>query len=295
MGSFRFGFRSVSVFVLVFVCSLGARAQDIFFLRSDSVKVVSLLRKAQADKPSNLMLYYAHQLEGIPYVAQTLEISNVEKLIINLRELDCTTLVENAFALALTTRQGSVKWSDYCRNLALIRYRNGKPEGYPSRNHYFLWWVENNRQKNLVSLPEIPQTLRRRQVIDINYMSTHVDSYRMLKAGGAKDQKAIRDYEKASFGKVMYYVPAALLGKGRQELSCIQDGDILAIVTKRKGLDTSHIGIAEWGSDGYLHMLHASKIFKKVVLDSRPIHQYMATQKMQQGIWVIRPIYIYIR
>jgi hypothetical protein len=26
-------------------------------------------------------------------------------------------------------------------------------------------------------------------------MSTHVDSYRMLKAGGAKVQKAIRDYE----------------------------------------------------------------------------------------------------
>ena len=263
------------VFVLVFVCSLGANAQDIFYLKSDSVKVVSLLRKAQADKPSNLMLYYAHQLEGIPYVAQTLEISKVEKLIINLRELDCTTLVENAFALALTTKQGSVQWSDYCRNLALIRYRNGKPEGYPSRNHYFLWWVENNRQKNLVTLPEIPAALRQRQVINLNYMSTHVDSYRMLKD---------------SFGKVMYYIPVSQLSKSKQELSCIKDGDILAIVTKRQGLDTSHIGIAEWGSDGYLHLLNASKIFKKVVLDTRPIHKYMATQKLQQGVWVVRAL-----
>ena len=117
---------------------MGVQAQDIFYLKSDSVKVVTLLRKAQTDKPSNLMLYYAHKLEGTPYVAQTLEISNVEKLIVNLRELDCTTLVENTFALTLTTKQGSVNWSDYCRNLALIRYRNGKPEGYPSRNHYFL-------------------------------------------------------------------------------------------------------------------------------------------------------------
>ena len=236
------------------------------------------------------MLYYAHQLEGIPYVAQTLEISKVEKLIINLRELDCTTLVENAFALALTTKQGSVQWSDYCRNLALIRYRNGKPEGYPSRNHYFLWWVENNRQKNLVTLPEIPKALRHRQVINLNYMSTHVNSYRMLKDGGAKVQKAIRDYEKASFGKVMYYIPVSLLSKSKKELSCIKDGDILAIVTKRQGLDTSHIGIAEWGSDGYLHLLNASKIFKKVVLDSRPIHKYMATQRYQQGVWVIRAL-----
>ena len=283
-------FRSVSVFVLVFVCSLGANAQDIFYLKSDSVKVVSLLRKAQADKPSNLMLYYAHQLEGIPYVAQTLEISKVEKLIINLRELDCTTLVENVFALTLTTKQGSVQWSDFCRNLALIRYRNGKPEGYHSRNHYFLWWVENNRQKNLITLPEIPAALRQRQVINLNYMSTHVNSYRMLKDGGAKVQKSIRDYEKASFGMVMYYIPVSQLSKSKKELSCIKDGDILAIVTKRQGLDTSHIGIAEWGSDGFLHLLNASKIFKKVVLDTRPIHKYMATQKLQQGVWVIRAL-----
>ena len=282
----------VIVFVFVFLCSSGAKAQDIFYLKSDSVKVVSLLRKAQADKPSNLMLYFAHQFEGVPYVAHTLEISATEKLIINLRELDCTTLVENVFALALTAKQGSVKWDDYCSNLALIRYRNGKPEGYASRNHYFYWWVENNMQKKLVTLPDIPVPLRLRQVIDVNYMSNHVDSYRMLKAGGAKVQKLIRDYEKASFGKVMYYIPAAQLGakKSSQLSTTVHDGDILAIVTRRQGLDTSHIGIAEWGSDGFLHLLNASKLAKKVILDLRPINKYMATQRLQQGIWVIRPI-----
>ena len=278
------------VFVFVFLCSSGAKAQDIFYLKSDSVKVVSLLRKAQADKPSNLMLYFAHQFEGVPYVAHTLEISATEKLIINLRELDCTTLVENVFALALTAKQGSVKWDDYCTNLALLRYRNGKPEGYASRNHYFYWWVESNKQKKLITLPEIPATLKQRQVINVNYMSNHVDSYRMLKAGGAKVQKLIRDYEKASFGKVMYYIPVAQLGKKKDVLSCIKDGDILAIVTRRQGLDTSHIGIAEWGSDGFLHLLNASKLAKKVILDLRPINKYMATQRLQQGIWVIRPI-----
>lgn len=281
----------VIVFVFVFLCSSGAKAQDIFYLKSDSVKVVSLLRKAQGDKPSNLMLYFAHQFEGVPYVAHTLEISATEKLIINLRELDCTTLVENVFALALTAKQGSVKWDDYCTNLALIRYRNGKPEGYASRNHYFYWWVESNKQKKLVTLPEIPASLKQRQVINVNYMSNHIDSYRMLKAGGAKVQKLIKDYEKASFGKIMYYIPAAQLGakKSSQLSTTVHDGDILAIVTRRQGLDTSHIGIAEWGSDGYLHLLNASKIFKKVVLDSRPINKYMATQRLQQGVWVIRP------
>ena len=278
------------VFVFVFLCSSGAKAQDIFYLKSDSVKVVSLLRKAQTDKPSNLMLYFAHQFEGVPYVAHTLEISATEKLIINLRELDCTTLVENVFALALTAKQGSVSWDDYCTNLALMRYRNGQPEGYASRNHYFYWWVESNKQKKLITLPEIPATLKQRQVINVNYMSNHIDSYRMLKNGGAKVQKLIREYEKASFGKVMYYIPVAQLGKKKDVLSCIKDGDILAIVTRRQGLDTSHIGIAEWGSDGFLHLLNASKLAKKVILDLRPINKYMATQRLQQGIWVIRPI-----
>ena len=276
---------------ILLLATLGAKAQEVFYLKSDSVKVVSLLRKAQADKPSNLMLYFAHLFEGVPYVAHTLEISTTEKLIINLRELDCTTLVETVFALALTAKQGSVRWDDYCTNLSLIRYRNGKPEGYASRNHYFYWWVESNMQKKLITLPDIPTPLRYRQVIDVNYMSNHVDSYRMLKAGGAKVQKLIKDYEKASFGKVMYYIPAAQLGakKSSQLSTTVHDGDILAIVTRRKGLDTSHIGIAEWGSDGFLHLLNASKLAKKVILDSRPINKYMATQRLQQGVWVIRP------
>ena len=276
---------------ILLLATLGAKAQEVFYLKSDSVKVVSLLRKAQADKPSNLMLYFAHLFEGVPYVAHTLEISTTEKLIINLRELDCTTLVETVFALALTAKQGSVRWDDYCTNLSLIRYRNGKPEGYASRNHYFYWWVESNMQKKLITLPDIPTPLRYRQVIDVNYMSNHVDSYRMLKAGGAKVQKLIKDYETASFGKVMYYIPAAQLGakKSSQLSTTVHDGDILAIVTRRKGLDTSHIGIAEWGSDGFLHLLNASKLAKKVILDSRPINKYMATQRLQQGVWVIRP------
>ena len=276
---------------ILLLATLGAKAQEVFYLKSDSVKVVSLLRKAQADKPSNLMLYFAHMFEGVPYVAHTLEISTTEKLIINLRELDCTTLVETVFALALTAKQGSVRWDDYCTNLSLIRYRNGKPEGYASRNHYFYWWVESNMQKKLITLPDIPTPLRYRQVIDVNYMSNHVDSYRMLKAGGAKVQKLIKDYEKASFGKVMYYIPAAQLGakKSSQLSTTVHDGDILAIVTRRQGLDTSHIGIAEWGSDGFLHLLNASKLAKKVILDSRPINKYMATQRLQQGVWVIRP------
>ena len=40
----------------------------------------------------------------------------------------------------------------------------------------------------------------------------------------------------------------------------------------------------------FLHLLNASKLAKKVILDSRPINKYMATQRLQQGVWVIRPV-----
>ncbi len=272
---------------MIFI-SLGIKAQGILFVQSDSVRVVGMLRKAIIDKPDNLMLYYAHQFINVPYVAQTLEISTTEKLIVNLRGLDCSTFVETVMALSMTTKQRSTEWRDYCKNLALIRYRNGKVEGYASRNHYFHWWVENNQKKGLVTLPEIPMAIKKRQILDLSYMTSHVNSYRMLRDGGAKVKSDIRNYEKASFGKVMYYIPASQLGNGKDVLTCIKDGDILAMVTKRHGLDTSHIGIAEWGSDGKLHLLNASKIHKKVVLEPRTLQQYMATQRLQQGVWVIR-------
>ncbi len=272
---------------MIFI-SLGIKAQGILFVQSDSVRVVGMLRKAIIDKPDNLMLYYGHQFINVPYVAQTLEISTTEKLIINLRGLDCSTFVETVMALSMTTKQRSTEWQDYCKNLALIRYRNGKVEGYASRNHYFHWWVENNLKKGLVTLPEIPMAIKKRQILDLSYMTSHVNNYRMLRDGGAKVKSDIRNYEKASFGKVMYYIPASQLGNGKDVLTCIKDGDILAMVTKRHGLDTSHIGIAEWGSDGKLHLLNASKIHKKVVLEPRTLQQYMATQRLQQGVWVIR-------
>ena len=50
-------------------------------------------------------------------VGKTLEVNPVEELVVNLRELDCTTFVETVLALTLTTREGGQKWDDYCQTL----------------------------------------------------------------------------------------------------------------------------------------------------------------------------------
>ena len=67
----------------------------------------------------------------------------------------------------------------------------------------------------------------------------------------------------------------------------IKDGDIIAIVTNKKGLDISHIGFAAWHK-GNLHLLNASSIHKKVVEEPMSLYKYMMRHPSQTGIRIIR-------
>ena len=69
--------------------------------------------------------------------------------------------------------------------------------------------------------------------------------------------------------------------------NAIQDGDIIAITTKKKGLDTSHIGFAIWHLDG-LHFINASQIHKKVVEEPMTLYDYMQKHPSQKGIRIVR-------
>lgn len=205
----------------------------------------------------------------------------------NLRQLDCTTFVETAIALALTHKQGSTRFEDYCRNLTTIRYRNGRLDGYPSRNHYFTQWVTSNEALGIVTERSLPKDISQPQVLDIHYMSQHPDYYPMLK-DESQAQTLIRKYEQEVSGKTVRYIPRTQLnGMKSGRLGFIQDGDILAIVTKKDGLDTSHIGFALWGKDGRLHLLNASQVHKKVVLEPMTLYQYMGKHPTQLGVRVI--------
>ena len=295
----------IKVLLLLLVICGSSIAADITYTKTDSLKVVKLLTEGNkayaANKNLNLMIYYGNKLCGLLYVGRTLEVNKTEKLVVNLTQLDCTTYVETVFALSLTTKQGSVKWTDYCNNLQSIRYANGKPEGYVSRNHYFLWWIERNKARGFVTTPMddnmkklvaekkmLPSYIAK-QTIKINYMSTHSDVYPMLK-GNKNDISKIASMEKQSNGKVVYYIPAGKTGLNKQRLgNYVKDGDILAIATKKAGLDTSHIGIASWGKDGKLHLLNASQVRKKVVLEPMTLLQYMKKHPTHLGIWVIHP------
>ena len=274
-------------FLLCLLCCFSARA--VTYTKEDSIRVVELLQKGREQAAgSNLLLYYAHQFMDVPYVGHTLEVNRQEDLVVNLRELDCTTFVETAMALALTTRHNGTTWQDYLHWLKTIRYNSGEMQGYCSRNHYFSQWIISNTRLGLVEeqtgtgYPFIAT-----QRLQLNFMSRHPDYYAMLK-DNPEDVKKIAQLEKAASGVKIRYVPSSLLNESEAKLKYIKDGDILALVTNKSGLDVSHVGFAEWGKDGKLHLLNASSIHKKVVLEPMTLFQYAKKHPSMLGIRVIK-------
>lgn len=248
---------------------------------------------ASQEGDTNWMLFFAEKFIGTPYVASTLEVNKEEKLVVNLRQLDCTTLVENVVALTLTVREPAPSFAAFCRNLEKIRYRGGVRDGYASRNHYFSEWIASNEKLGVVEeirgkKEEGYRPFVAVQCLELDYMSTHPSAYPMLE-GNAGELRRIRTNEQAFDGQAVRYVPVSWLGKGQEELDDIHDGDILAIVTRKKGLDTSHLGFAVW-KEGRLHLLNASSIHKKVVLEPMTLRQYMQKHPSQLGVRVVRVI-----
>ena len=276
----------------VSVLSMGLSAQT--YTRADSLKVVQLLAEAASQEgDTNWMLFFAEKFIGTPYVASTLEVNDEEELVVNLRQLDCTTLVENVVALTLTVREPAPSFAAFCRNLEKIRYRGGVRDGYASRNHYFSEWIASNEKLGVVEeirgkKDEGYRPFVAVQRLELDYMSTHPSAYPMLE-GNAGELRRIRTNEQAFDGQAVRYVPVSWLGKGQEELDDIHDGDILAIVTRKKGLDTSHLGFAVW-KEGRLHLLNASSIHKKVVLEPMTLRQYMQKHPSQLGVRVVRVI-----
>ena len=277
-------------FLSLLLCLLWTfSAKAVTYTKEDSVRVVQLLQKGRL-QPSdkNLVLYYAHQFLGVPYVGHTLEVNKQEELVVNLRQLDCSTLVETVTALTLATKHGGTTWQDFLHWLQTIRYNKGKLDGYCSRNHYFSQWIESNTSLGLVEEQKVagyPFTAI--QQLQLNYMSTHPEYYAMLK-DNPEDVKTIAQLEQAVSGTKVRYIPVGLLDEPKTKLKYVKNGDILALVTKKSGLDVSHVGFAEWGRDGKLHLLDASSIYKKVLLEPKPLYQYAQRNPSMLGIRVIR-------
>ena len=218
-----------------------------------------------------------------PYVAHTLE-KVPEQLVINLRELDCTTFAENCLALARTIHSGEETDTRFAAELKQIRYRQGILDGYPSRLHYFCDWIYDNARKGLVR--DITEELGGvRLEKEINFMSTHPESYSQLEQDSTLVE-VIRRQEAAISARHLYYIPEDQVEEAEPRL---QEGDIAGITTSIDGIAIMHVVILV-RRDGRIHMLHASSSAGRVVISDQPLSDYLRTSELATGIMVARPI-----
>ncbi|MCI6619206.1 MAG: DUF1460 domain-containing protein [Prevotella sp.] len=270
-------------FLLCYSITLAAQPQ---YTRSDSLKVMRLLKTGKAfGQDENLMVRFARELKGLPYVGKTLDRNANERLVVNLRQMDCTTYVENVLALAICTRKGLTTFRDFCRQLQLIRYRQGHVS-YTDRLHYFSAWIEDNTRLGFVREVQAPNPpFTAVQTLRLNYMSRNPHLYPMLVRHPGW-VSGIADMEQRLEGLTYSYIPKQEIANDALFRSTIHDGDIIAITTSREGLDTSHIGIAVWHADG-LHMLNASTVHGRVVEEPMLLKAYMKRHPSQVGIRII--------
>ena len=275
--------KGVLLFYLFTLLPLSAHAQTTY-QRVDSTKICKLLR--QADKQATT-LWIARQFMDVPYVAHTLEVNDREQLVVNTRQLDCTTLVETVTALKLCIAKDKRTWKDYLDALRSLRYRQGRLDGYASRLHYFTDWILDKVKMQLVDDIQQPNPpFSAVQTVSVNYMSEHPDAYKALKAN-PQLVPLIRKQEQALTGLKVRYIPKTAVRNTRLLRNTIHDGDIIAITCNKKGLDIAHLGFAVWRKDG-LHLLNASSLHKKVVEEPMTLYRYLQKHSTFTGIRIVR-------
>jgi hypothetical protein len=218
---------------------------------------------------------------GIPYAPYILETAEPEKLVINLREMDCVTFVENALVLAMLIKNGKLTFDDYAFLLQTVRYRKGAVSEYVSRLHYFSDWIFDNQRKGL--LANVTRSLGGRTLSKkLHFMTTYREQYPAL---GSEDIfRKIRAVEKNISRRLLYYIPKSRLPHIEKK---IIDGDLIAITTNIEGLDIAHVGFAIC-LKGKVHLLNASKVKGKVTISDEPLQCYLASHKTYSGIMVAR-------
>ncbi|MCI0707612.1 MAG: DUF1460 domain-containing protein [Ignavibacteriae bacterium] len=220
---------------------------------------------------------------GTDYLAHGIEAPGEERLVVNMRGLDCVSFCENAVVLARCIKKNAMTFDDYKKELQYIRYRGGGVDGYTSRLHYFTDYIYDGVKKGIWKdvTKEIGASYRK----TVNFMSTHPNSYLQLKEN-PEFVKVIAKQEEEISKREMYYIPKGSIPGVEPD---IHDGDVLAITTDIAGLDVSHTAIAIW-QNSRLHMMHAPDVGSKVTITVLPLAEYLAKNKRQTGVIVARAV-----
>ena len=221
---------------------------------------------------------------GKPYVAHTLEVTDEETLIVNLREFDCMTFVETVIALTRTAIVANPTFETFLDNLRNIRYRNGIIDGYSSRLHYTSDWIFENERRGF--LKNISHTLpgSRIERKEINFMSSNRHIYRHLKNDDAMLAKIIAIENEINQRGGFSYIPTEQIASIAHY---IPNMAVVAFTTSIRGLDVQHVGFTFWENDR-LTFIHASTSQNKVMVEPRTLVAYCEAIRAITGVMICK-------
>lgn len=218
-----------------------------------------------------------------PYVAHTIETEGEEKVVINLREFDCTTYIETVVALTQTVLSKNHSFEKFTKELVKLRYRKGVVDGYSSRLHYFTDWLYDNEKKG--ALKNITSRLGGpTEEKNINYMSTHRNAYRQLEFNDSNLSEIENIENEISKRGGIAYIPKSKIVDIESKIPHLS---IISFTTSIEGLDVTHTAFA-YQKDGKLTFIHASSAKNKVVIDANTINEYCKLHKSCTGIIVAK-------
>lgn len=254
-------------------------------------------------RPLNQVLQdVAGRFLGAPYSAGLLDRTRDERLVINLRQFDCLIFVETVLAFGRTmlmtapesarpdsapsptryfTASARDKASLFSSNLESLRYRDGKRQDYCSRLHYFADWVSDNQGRGLVR--NLTSDLGGRPlVMSFDFMSRNRSLYPALWDDGA--YACIQRVEARLNGQRHYYLPTAAI---RSQYGQLKSGDIVAVATRVRGLDVTHVGLV-YRDRGQVGLIHAAP--GSGVKISPDLEHYVSRVEDSIGVIVARPL-----
>jgi hypothetical protein len=273
------------VTVCIFCCAT-AHAQWSANIQQDRHILSTFFSQTVAEKGasiSELIIQSALFFLNTPYVGHTLEVGDEERLVINLRELDCTTFMETCVALSRTLQMNTPYFDAYCKNLERIRYRNGVVNGYVSRLHYTTDWIADNVSKGILEdvtekIGGVPLDLQ------LTFMSSNPDSYVHLKGQPERTARIKQVEDIVNKRGTYHYIPKEKIPSIQGQ---IRSGDLICFTTSMKGMDVSHVAIAYW-QNGVLTFIHASSTAKKVTVEPDTLVGYCEKIRSNTGIIVLR-------
>jgi len=218
---------------------------------------------------------------GAPYRVGTLERKGSESLVINLREFDCFTFVENVVALSHYIKSKRRSFEAFKNILKKIRYRKGVLNGYTSRLHYFSDWIYDNQRKGF--LRDITEVIGGAPFKkNINFMTRHPELYPSLKI--SENLQRMKTIERRISRRLLFFISKNRVNHLEDQIG---DSDIIAITTDKEGLDVEHIGISV-RIEGRIHLLHASRSNQRVIISEKTLHHYLFQSKSYTGIMISR-------